>query len=282
MKRFILRSALAGLVLTAAARPPPPQHAGRVKSFDSFARPSLGPAGGRAGWNRKPAVRTLLEAAADPEAAAQWQWIRVDYQPLVAALELPVDRHYYSFHEVLAQAGPLERLVRDAEAKRDNEQTPTLLERKAESLYGAMVTAQQIIEGKAFRVLPTVEGQTVWESPFESLNPKAADFKALVKAAAEKDEALLKSSARAWLEYAHGQTHGAFRRTVDLEVLYLGSRPFEWSWVLYLAAFLFAAAAGRNPVFRVAFAAAAVCAFGAHTAGLALRTLILGRPPVSH
>jgi cytochrome c-type biogenesis protein CcsB len=133
------------------------------------------------------------------------------------------------------------------------------------------------------------------------LRPKTEDVRSLVLAAKEKrdrDERPAKLEQKAELlwaqilsadELASGAQPSKPERVdapwrLGLEVAYLRSRPFEAAAAAYLLAFALLVVAGRSRGSKTARAGAAVAGVGlaAHTAGLVLRVLVLGRPPVSN
>ncbi len=262
----------------------PVQHEGRVKSFDAFARHVLEIVQERDHWEKKPAARLLMEAAADPGAVADWAWIRVDHRELALRLGLPEGRHSYSFNEIFPSAGKIEQIARDAQAKRDEDKTPTLFDRKAEALYGALLTTRRVIDGSVFRVLPPRgPSSSEWGSPFpDSEDELAKPFRELASAGAAGHADELRRRVASWNHAVDTETRGRWRRQITLEGVYLDARPFRWAWIAYLAAFAAGLAAGGRRRILTTAAILAGTGFLLHTAGLVLRILILSRPPVSN
>lgn len=261
-----------------SARFIPVQHNGRVKSFEAFSRQVLSYVTERETWNRKPAYVVMLESMSDPNAFRKNPWIRIGYRELVSYLGLPEDRQFFSYEELLPSADRIESLARSSQAKRDQDVRPTKLEQKGEALYSHMLEVKQLIAGETFKLIP-VTGQQDWVSPYLVSGARSDEFKNMIRSFHEGRYGDFEEHARSWTNRVHEETALKYYRKIRWEVLYYDWRPFQWAWMLYLAAFLVIAFRKRAKFLGAMLLSAA---FSLHTMGLLLRVLILSRPPVSN
>ncbi len=98
----------------------------------------------------------------------------------------------------------------------------------------------------------------------------------------KKDAAGFKDALRAWTDKASAVSGDPSVAKIPLENTYYRSRPFEAAAALYFLAFLLISFVKKNGAARRAGVALFIAAVLAHTAGLALRVIILARPPVSN
>lgn len=259
----------------------PIQHSGQVKSFDAFSRQTVTLIAGKETWNGKSSLSLLLETLSNQDAAGDTPWIKISYEELIVQLGLSENRNYFSYNEILPSAEKIEALVRSSQSKRDRDIRPSMLEQKAESLFTAMMEVKHLLSGESITVIPPVEGDA-WASPYRSLGPMAAQFRQIIKLFGEGKYADFELKTKEWASQIHQATRDQYRRKINLEVLYLNLRPFEWAWIAYLAAFLLLSALKRFPFCRAAGIGALALAMAFHTLGLVLRVVILSRPPVSN
>lgn len=238
------------------------QHNGRVKSFDAFSRQIMELVTGKERRDGKPAISAVLEILSKGELAKELVWIRVDYEELIKALSLPEGRHDFSYNEIVPSSEKIEAFVKSAKQKRDQDLRPTKLEQKAETLYGALVEASMLISGESLKVVPPVEDpEGVWETA---------------------DRTTFTRDPEEWIRSVDERTGHKFRKKINMEVHYLELSPFRWAWVTYLVAFLVLSFLKKTPTLRLFGAALLATALFFHTYGLALRSLVLARPPVSN
>lgn len=259
----------------------PIQHNGRVKSFDAFSRQTLKLITEKETWNGKPAYWVMLEALEKENALANSRWIKISYRELADHLGLDPAREFYSYHEIFPSAEKIEALVKSAKTKRDQDLRPTKLEQKAESLFTSLIIVKQLMTGENLLVIPPREGEA-WFSPYDAPGLPVNQFKRLTKLFADKNYSEFDERVKTWTAEIHAFTENRYKRSVDLEVRYLNARPFQAAWVLYLAAFILLGFLRQNSFARLLGSIALALAFLFHTYGLALRVLILSRPPVSN
>ena len=254
------------------------QHNGRVKTLDAFARQTLEGLSEKESWNGRPALPLVLEALGRRESAGKIPWMKVSYRELVSGLGLPEERRFFSYDEILQSLDKLETLARKCQAKRDADLRPSMLEQKAESLYGRMVDLKKLMTGESIKVIPAPD-ERAWLSPYETKEPLGDEFKSLVQSFDGQEQEAFARKAAEWKEKVRRLTGGRHVRTAVLEVFYLNTRPFQISWIAYLSAFLIFTFLKPYKRWGIPFLSAALFS---HTLGLILRVLILSRPPVSN
>ncbi len=257
------------------------QHNGRVQSLQAFSEEIVQEITGKANWNKRPAVDWILESLAKEEETANIPWVRLDYPPILEELGLSSDRHFFSYTELLAHADLIESVVRKVQEKRDKDIRPEKIEQKYETLFTQLMTVKGLITGQVFLVIPSSETEH-WQTPYATIDPKAPIFRKMIAAYKEKQWTEFSGQMAAWKKSISEATQGAYDEQMKLELLYLNHKPFQKSWILYLAAFIFLSFLARFPFSKPIGLILVLAAFIEHTLGLTLRVLILGRPPVSN
>ena len=255
-------------------------HHGRVKAFDSFCRQTVETLSGRETWNKEDAASLILGVLAYEEKIDDIPWVLVGNAPLRSALGLDAGKRYFSYAEIMPSLEKIQALMKSAKVKREAERTPSTLEKEAESLYGRLLAVKELMTGQSLLVIPSSDknGET-WLAPSESAGGQGAEFRGMLALFSAGKLAEFDEKVQQWNEGVHEATHNTYRRTVRLESLYSSLKPFQWAWMLYLAAFLVLSFLKKRRPAGLALVAAAM-AF--HTLGLVLRVLVLQRPPVSN
>ena len=265
-----------------AARSLPIQHNGRVKSFESFSKQTVELITGKETWQRKPAVDLILDALDRKNNAADWPWIRIRYKELLSQLGLPEERQQFSYNELSDSFDKIESLVRSSQSKRDQDIRPSKLEQEAESLFSKIMEVKHLMSGENIFVIPPSQGE-IWVSPFFTNDLLVVHFQALISLHSGDQRDEFNKKARTWINNVHQMTQHRFQRTVTLETVYFGLRPFQQAWMAYLTAFLLLTFfKKKHPRLRLFGMFLLGIAILFHTAGLVLRVIILERPPVSN
>lgn len=279
------------------------QHNGRVKTFDAFARQTLRLIAGKEKWQKRGAAEVLWSVALDRRTAGDLEWIRLDLPELKARIGADNARHYFTLNE-LAHAFPeVMSLTQSGQAKRDRDERPTAIEQKAGQLLNRMHTVKMLVTGEIYTVAPpdSKNKSAAWRSGFDhdsepdshsaaahkssgstTTDVSPASFKALLKTCGQADSAAPCGEAlTAWNTAVRAESKDAAQTKVSLELFYLSFHPFQWAWMLYLGGWLgLLFGSGR----RMKGVGIALVAAGwmFHTLGLALRVIVLDRPPVSN
>ncbi len=295
-----------------AAKQIPIQHNGRIKSFEAFSRSTVQWITGKQTWQKKQAVQVVLDALAHRETIKDIEWIHVNYAELRQTLGLAKEKTFFSVNQIIPSVDKVVVLVQHSQAKRDKDVRPTKLEQKAEELYSQLMTVQRLESGENITVAPSLDETTPWQSPYVTAeNGKwemgNGNFENLIQFYAQGNFPQFNQAVGQWEEKVAVIVSPATRTRISLEKYYYDIQPFEWSWILYLLAFIFLTFfasspphpgvptqwVGRSPLggegkgeggnlwrwLGILFLTGAVLF---HTLGIALRVIILARPPVSN
>ena len=264
-----------------AAKPIAIQNHGRVKSLDAFCRQWVETVSGKERWEHKPSVDVVLEALAHEETILTNRWIRVGFRPLVKELGLDPERSLFSYEELRPAMDQIEILMKSAKDKRDSDTRPSKLEQETELVYSRLVAVHQLSTGENMTVIPMSSSED-WQSPYQTLDQRAVDFKKMVQLFGEKKYVEFRKNVQVWVQAVDQTTEFKYRQKIALEIFYQSSRPFQSALVFYLLAFIFLSVFGGAPAANRIGTICFLTGFGFHTCGLVLRVLILSRPPVSN
>lgn len=227
----------------------------------------------------------------------------VRHAVLHEALQLPAERNAFSFLEIYRQGGGLRHLMRAAQEMPRTEWTG--LEHEAVALSMALYDWTLFHEDTRFALLPVIEdGKVQWLSVWKAIasgymrDPVMADaigtLHTLAHAYGRADQAAFDEAVHAYDRFVRNRFPGhRDLRWTGLEVRLNDLNPFLWSRILYLLSFLvalcalFVRAGGSTPgrsdqLLRWSAFGLCASALVLHTAGLVMRTLIMGRPPATN
>ncbi len=257
----------------------PIQHNGQVKSFESFASETLNLICEKSTWQGKSASQAVLEAAANPENVKKIVWIKINNKALRHELGFSEERAYFSYEEILPSLDRIIQLAKSAQGKRDEDLRPTLVEQKAESLYAQMVEVKKLAAWESLTVVPPDQGES-WQALSEA--EQGERFGEILRLIRDRNIQELRNKILEWNQNVHQRTSGQFIQKIRLEVFYQNARSFQWAWIFYLGAFVFLSLLKKKRWITSSGLVLVVLALSFHTLGLALRVLILKRPPVSN
>ena len=280
---FWTNAAFAGSSESQDAKFIPILHNGRVKAFDSFCRQTVETITGKERWDKKDAVTVILGSLTLDEKISDIPWIHIGNRDLLAAFALSDERNHFSYNEIIPSLDKIEALLKSASEKRELDKTASPLEKEAEALYGRLIAVKDLRIGSSLQVIPPAdEKKGHWISAYETTDPHGAEFQSLVKLFSNTQFPEFHSRVAQWTAWVHKTTNNVHRRTIELEVFYSDLRPFQWAWIAYLAASILLSLSKKKPSFKIAGVVLATAAMAFHTLGLALRVLVLQRPPVSN
>lgn len=289
-RRIILVAAILLIVGSSCARNPdyaepaaaiPIQHNGRIKSFEAFSRETVKLLTGKERWNGRPALEVILDGLAAREKTDAWAWIRLDDPELKKHLRLAEEEHFFTLQQLVPSAGAIQKLVHEAQNKRNKDERPSRIEQKAEELFSRMIAADEFQGGDCIAVIPATKDGT-WRSPYREQSDWSTRFAAIVARYAARDTAGFNDEVRRWIDDVRKVSPDAAKAPVALELQYYNVAPFQISWIAYLGAFALLAGLRR---FRLGLWTGLILlatGIAFHTHGLILRILILDRPPVSN
>jgi cytochrome c-type biogenesis protein CcsB len=259
------------------------QHNGRVKTFDAFARQTLRLIAGKEKWQKRAATDILWSIALDRRTAGDLEWIRLDLPELKTRVGADAERHFFSLNELAHSFPEVMALAQSAQAKRDKDERPSAMEQKAQQLLGRMHTVNLLVTGELFTVVPAPADSTVkaWYSGFAD-DSSAKLFRTVLKDCSQAAAAHACGEAVGeWNNQVLAMSKDAANTKVGLELFYLSFHPFLWAWLMYLAGWLVLLCGVGRPVKGLGISLVAA-GWLFHTLGLALRTIVLDRPPVSN
>ncbi len=268
------------------------QHLGRVKPFESFARETLETLTGSARVGGADPVATLLSIMAEPE---RWQaalLIAVPFRPLQEQLGLAHGQAAVSYDGLIATR-TLMRLLPPIIEKQRRDEKLSVLENETMDAYNRFVTFNSLLEHEVRFVPPSARGDVVWTSIREMDGASLAQRETLQSAWAQliaslrgADDAAIDASAHALSTALRAAAPAAYPAAwrLEWEVRYHRVAPFHvarWLYLVALVALVIGGVVPRSPASGVGFAAL-WAAFALHAAGIFLRVLLGGRPPVAN
>ena len=267
-------------IVVKAAGKIPIQYNGRIKSLDIFARETMQVLTGKQSWRKGPAVVFLLDVLSGKENLLTAPCIGVDNKELKHLMGFSDEEKLFSYNQLKSQFAVITSLGQAAQEKRDKDLRPSKLEQAAETLYGRIITVDQLYGGESLKMIPSPMAAS-WDSPLSTSVPMAEKFRQLLSVyAAGTPEEFNKASSE-WAAQMIGISKVQFAGPMRLENLYFEIKPFFYSWIFYLLAFVLLSFCRASHWHRLGVG---IClmAFSFHTLGLVLRMMVLQRAPVSN
>ncbi len=268
------------------------QDHGRVKPFDSFARETLHHITGSPRDGAQDPVETVLAIMAEPSSWQARPMIDIPFRPLREALGMDLHSPRISYSDLVASR-KLMRMLPAIVEKQQREEKLTMLEQETMDAFDRFVSFSGLTEQKVNVVPPPSAIEQVWLPVLEPAG-YPDDRQAAIREAwtalmadvrAGRADAM-SGSARGLAERLRAANPAAYPASwrIDLEVWYNHANLFWAARFVYLFAALALLIHLLRPKSRVGqigltalWAAAAV-----HAAGILLRVILGGRPPVSN
>jgi cytochrome c-type biogenesis protein CcsB len=298
-------AAILGLVLAAepssAAVPPETlqvvrriaiQHNGRHKPFDGFARETLQQITGESRVDGADPVETVLSIIASPE---EWQakpLLSIPFGPLREPLGMDAKSRHISYNDLVASR-KLMRMLPPIVQKQQREEKLTMLEQETMDAFDRFVVFSRLVDQQLELVPPPAGADRSWLSiaePAGHPDPQQqllrSTWSAFVSSIRQGDPSAMAASAAQLRDTLRSVNPSAYPAPwrLELEVFYNHAFPFRIAQLLYAIAVLgLAIGLARNaPPAAAAGFVALWAAFAIHAAGIALRVVLGGRPPVSN
>ena len=276
------------------------QDGGRRKPVDTFARESLIRISGRSTY-RDQNGRTwrpndfLLSALLETHSWQTEPMVLVSLGQLKEKLGLPVAQRRYSFAQ-LTKLPELNRLVEEAHAFRKAEKPLDRLHNEAMSVGERLTLLTRLMDGSALLIVPPPRNELdLWALPpdfsrFYSEEQFAHARTALQETATSYvngDSFQFSRSARVLRETLRSLSPSIYPGESKLRLEYFSNHLEAFYRAIWLYAFAFilllvAHIRNSGRVFSTLGVLVAVAAIALHAAGILLRCLIAGRPPVTN
>ncbi|MBI2943008.1 MAG: cytochrome c biogenesis protein CcsA, partial [Candidatus Wallbacteria bacterium] len=260
---------------------------GRVKPFDTYARETVRFITGSEVFQKRDPVELILDIAFDFKKWTDVPLVSIDFLPLKEKLGVKREVKFLGAAEIVSNSKYQALMEEIRKTGKDPDKLPRL-EKEVVLLYHRVSVLENQMEGQGWKVIP---------------NEKDANG-AWLTLSDTSDEAVKKAFAAMTTAYSGNDASGFNRAVGELaarvktsakpelvdatrierEVWYHRFRPFEKSSVLYLLAFLAFLVSSTLPPRRMYKVAVflALAGFAMHVYGMALRSLISGRAPVSN
>ena len=268
------------------------QDRGRVKPLDSFARETLNRITGSPRYGSEDPVDTVLAIMAEPSPWQARPMLDVPFRPLREALGMDPHTPQVSYNDLVASR-KLMRMLPAIVEKEQRDEKLTMLEQETMDAFDRFVSFSGLTEQKVNLVPPPSAMERVW-LPVLDLAGHPDERQAAIREAwtalmgdvrAGRAEAISTSTRRLAerLRAANPAAYPASWR-MDLEVFYNHANPFWAARLVYVRAALALLIHLLRPRSRAGRAGLAALwgAAALHAAGILLRVVLGGRPPVSN
>jgi len=281
----------------------PVSASGRVKPLDTVARNTLMVISGRQSvmvdGERQAAIRWYADVLARPEQAAAQEIFRIDHPDLTAALgfQSPEEggKKRFSFDELTPN---LDEISRQADlAFQEDAKARDPFQRQVISLYDRISLYLQTARTETPYLIPPLHEGEEWRPMFVMLmspesvdNAAVAGWREIYAAYADDDAPAFNEAVDDYRRLVTPALPAAMAKA-RYEVMFNEVEPFYQAMILYVLAFLlsglgFMLASLSKKDWSVSLWRATMwmlsIAFVIHTAGIGLRIVLQGRPPVTN
>lgn len=271
----------------------PVQDHGRIKPFDSYAKEVLQRITGSFRYQQEDPVATVLSLLADPSPWQARPMISVPFLPLREALGMGRHDTHAAYNDLVASRTLMKMLPPIGE-KQQRDEKLTMLEQETMDAFDRFVFFSRLVEQQVNLVPPASALDHAWlpiVSPEGHPDERQASLReawaALLQAVQAGQGDAMAPAARRLADALRALNPSASPAAwrLNLEVFYNASNPFHAARILYwIAALALLAQLVRPKAWRTAKIGTAALWVGliVHGAGIALRVILGGRPPVSN
>lgn len=268
------------------------QHNGRNKPFDSFARETLQLITGKPHVAQEDPVATVLAILAEPDHWQQVPLISVPFVPLRDALGVDRKTTHVSYNDLVATRKLMWMLPAIVQ-KQQHDEKLSMLDNETMDAFQRFVALSGVLEQKLALVPPSSVSEREWLPILQPQGypPKQQEaiheaWTQLVSALRAGNAQTLQVSSKHLSEVLREANRAAYPPTcrLDLEVFYNTVAPFHIARAFYLLAFLgllFSFLMSVRWSSRVGLGAL-WAGYASHVAGILMRVVLGGRPPVSN
>jgi len=269
------------------------QHDGRHKPFDSFAMEILAQVTGAPRIGRADPVATVLSIMAEPERWQDAPLLSIPFVPLREALGMSRKATHASYNELIASR-KLMRLLPDIVAKQQRDEKLSMLENETMDAFQRFVSLSRLFE-QHVELVPPPEGSPdrswlpILQPQGYAAEPQLAlrnGWTGLIEAIRSGEASSVEASAAQLAQVLRAANPSAYPASwrLRLEVFYNHAGPFRIARVFYLIGaigFLLSLMARARWGVPTGWGGL-VAGYAIHGAGIAMRVVLGGRPPVSN
>lgn len=266
------------------------QEGGRRKPIDTFAKESLLRISGNSSvtadgrkWEAREFLLSMLVASRD---WSKEPLILIGYKPLVEELGFDGSRKRFSFAE-LAELPKLRAVITEASELRAAQKDLERRHKEAESVANRLTLFHNIQTGGAFLIVPPQKSGETWLLPNETAPALAEKLKGMTEAYKAGDGLKFSQNAnllRNGLRELNPEVYPTEGR-LKLEAFYNNFDPFDWAAVCFGVAIVLLTivhhSSGKRTLLALGLATAGTGLL-IQTAGIVIRCVIAGRPPVTN
>lgn len=294
---FFSNGAVAGSSLGESLKTLPVQSGGRVKPFDTFARDSLRFIYGKTKYNKRPAVDVLMSWVLLPDHWNKTEFILIRDAVLKKALNLDQNKILFSPGSLLQNKNFVQE-VTELRVRQQNKEPLDDYFKSVQKLENRIILYQAFQRGEVPAWVP-VSNESSW-LPLSRLKKEEQQLfqtvvQAYVSAVSSREKSLpdknekkqkLEKSIEVFQQKV-AQQHPAYEKhlsKVSIELHYNCINPFRLAWILYLLglSLLFLQVLFRKKFLLYGSLTVLASAFCMQGYGMILRSLIMGRPPVTN
>jgi cytochrome c-type biogenesis protein CcsB len=267
---------------------------GRHKPFDTFAGESIRKITGKWKYEGNSPSALVLSMLTSHDWLHE-QCIRIDYMPLKEALGFDVNQQFFNYHAITDNPH-FRELANRTFQKHSSQQELNPLETEMGELIHKLNLLHALITGEAVKIVPPPPGSPDEADWLPIADPQGYSaetqtelrnmFSTVTAAFTTADNAQFQQAVqnlKAKLSTLNPEAY-QYAHHLELEIFYNDSRPFLYSWVLYLIAFLIFLtwySFPNKPLWWSGYGFA-IAGFLLHSYGLIVRAIISGRAPVSN
>lgn len=257
------------------------QHNGRVKPFDTFARETLRFITGSERLGSEHPVQTVLAIVAEPEGWQDRALIAVPFVPLREKLGLARTTTHVSYNH-LVETRTLMRMLPAIVEKQGRQEKLSMLEQETLDAYERFVALSGLFTQRMNLVPPATGDAWLPVSEHQAIQPQWTGLLDALRAGRPEAIEQPAQALSAILRSANPAAVPAQWR-LDLELFYNDLSPFHVARIFYLLAAigLLFNVVSKGKVLTAAMAAL-LAGFLMHGAGIVMRVVLGGRPPVSN
>ncbi|MBX3022425.1 MAG: cytochrome c biogenesis protein CcsA [Bdellovibrionales bacterium] len=271
------------------------QDAGRVKPLGTFAQESLQLIYGKKTFEGKSATEVVFTWLLIPDHWIKQPVVEIRHHGLKEALNITSPGKYFSPEELFGNPR-LGLILQELQNQRTRQEKLNPYYQAVARLENQLALFRAIFTGVALRLVPDPATDT-WKAVPDLDGPMREAFQRISKGFVDsisnspvgskpKPSAELQAAVDDFIAQARSLAPEKYGDNTKLKMeLHLNHfHPFKWAWVCYLIAFLCMVAAmgwGSRAADRGGWIFLLV-GFALHTYGMALRSYISGRPPVSN